>query len=674
MGRINFDLNGQILSVDGSFKGKVKDSKNEETTLTKTENLQFLKEESYEKEDSDEYWSLHNNDNKLNPLIFSNGKNQRDITKDCVELIKQGTKVIFINGACGSGKSAIALNIARALGKTSIVVPVKNLQKQYEEDYFSKKHLIKKNGKKLKIAVITGRENHDSIYKAGVSCADPSLPENIKINERNYEEILAYYHSNPLISQKEEIDIEKIRRITIAPSNPYWSPIMPAEFELTSLKDAKKRRYTGCDGREYIFYHRKEGCSYYDQYLSYISADVIIYNSAKYLAELSIGRKPQTEVEIIDEADEFLDNLFKSEEINLTRFISNIKSLPLIDEEAIKPADEIIKLSENEEKNKRVLGIDEDKIFKISETNFLKILKILATNKSLEYEILVDETNYSNKIFEFAKEYKEYLEDIYVTFRKEEENIYAAFSSINLSARLNDILKKSKAIIFMSGTIHSEAILKNIFKIKDFKIIDAETNSLGSIEIIMTGQEFDCKYSNFSSGLKSREDYLRALSACFNKAPKPSLIHVNAFNDLPNEEEKESMGLFNSPSSKGLKEMQEKDKKGELVESFKKNKIDSLFTTKCVRGVDFPGDMCRSIIFTKYPNPNIKDAFWRIFSQTYPQDYWNFYRDKAGREFLQRIYRGVRSKNDHVFILSPDIRVIESIKKIQREEIQIKAN
>ena len=46
MGRINFDLNGQILSVDGSFKGKVKDSKNEETTLTKTENLQFLKEES----------------------------------------------------------------------------------------------------------------------------------------------------------------------------------------------------------------------------------------------------------------------------------------------------------------------------------------------------------------------------------------------------------------------------------------------------------------------------------------------------------------------------------------------------------------------------------------------------------------------------------------------------
>ena len=46
----------------------------------------------------------------------------------------------------------------------------------------------------------------------------------------------------------------------------------------------------------------------------------------------------------------------------------------------------------------------------------------------------------------------------------------------------------------MSGTIHSENILKNIFKIKDFKIIDAETNSLGSIEIIMTGQEFDCKY------------------------------------------------------------------------------------------------------------------------------------------------------------------------------------
>jgi len=34
-----------------------------------------------------------------------------------------------------------------------------------------------------------------------------------------------------------------------------------------------------------------------------------------------------------------------------------------------------------------------------------------------------------------------------------------------------------------------------------------------------------------------------------------------------------------------------------------------------------------------------------------------FYMDKARREFLQRIYRGLRSQEDHIFLLSPDIRV-----------------
>ena len=33
------------------------------------------------------------------------------------------------------------------------------------------------------MAVITGKDNHDSIIRPGISCADPTLPENIKITE-----------------------------------------------------------------------------------------------------------------------------------------------------------------------------------------------------------------------------------------------------------------------------------------------------------------------------------------------------------------------------------------------------------------------------------------------------------------------------------------------------------
>src|SRR3989344_4894495 len=95
-----------------------------------------------------EYWSLHEGSRKLDPLTFSNNKTQEDVVKEVIDLIKKGNKLIFIHGVCGTGKSAIALNIARKLGRASIVVPVKALQKQYEEDYMGKKYLLMENGRK----------------------------------------------------------------------------------------------------------------------------------------------------------------------------------------------------------------------------------------------------------------------------------------------------------------------------------------------------------------------------------------------------------------------------------------------------------------------------------------------------------------------------------------------
>ena len=95
--------------------------------------------------------SLFEDEKELKPLVFSNGKTQADVVKEVLDSIKEGYKIIFIKGQCGTGKSAIALNLARHLGKTSIVVPIKNLQEQYKNDYTSKKYILH-NGKKLKIS------------------------------------------------------------------------------------------------------------------------------------------------------------------------------------------------------------------------------------------------------------------------------------------------------------------------------------------------------------------------------------------------------------------------------------------------------------------------------------------------------------------------------------------
>jgi len=211
----------------------------------------------------------------------------------------------------------------------------------------------------------------------------------------------------------------------------------------------------------------------------------------------------------------------------------------------------------------------------------------------------------------------------------------------------------------MSGTLHSDNVLRNIFGLEDFKIIGAETQHQGKIEIQKTGLEIDCKYSNFSSGKFTRKDYLQALSKCIEVAEKPVLIHINAFIDLPSKEEIEEFSINNLINRERLKEIQYEDKTGKLIEEFKKGKTNVLFSTRCARGIDFPGKECNSIIFTKYPNPNIKDAFWKILAKTNPQQFWDFYKDKARRELWQKVYRGLRFKEDHIFLLSPDVRVLE---------------
>jgi len=619
--------------------------------------------------DDGEYWSLYDDGKFLEPLRFSNGKTQDLIVREVVNLIKRGNKVIFVKGVCGTGKSAIALNIARVLGRASIVVPIKNLQNQYAEDYMKRKYLIK-NGKRMKIAMITGRDNHDSLIFEGKSCADKSLPDTIPITEKNAKLIEKYYMENPLINSK-NFDMGRIKRISIAPANPYWSPILPGNFEL-QIKDADKKRYLGLGGKDFIFYHRERGCGYFDQYQAYIDADAIIFNSAKYKIESALDRKPYTDVEIIDEADEFLDNFSNQEEINLSRLM---RSLALINKDDIKIAEVTGRLSELieiEEKNKKALGINEDEIIALEGTRIEKILNLFIKNPDIWFEISMDEGNYSGKVFEIAREFKNLFRESYISFRRFEDDLIVSLISVDLSNKFRELIEKNKAIVLMSGTIHSKEVLEHIYGIKDYEVVEAETINQGSIEIIRTGMEFDCRFSNFRSKKHSREEYLNALNDSVRKSPVPVLIHVNSFEDLPLREEVEKYGTDFLMSREKLIELQSIYKKGELIKMFKDKKIQILFTTKCSRGVDFPGDICNSIVFTKYPNPNVRDIFWRILRDKHKDYYWEFYKDRAWRDFLQKVYRALRSKNDRVNVLSPDLRVLNAVRELQEEFISLK--
>ncbi len=678
MKRLQFNSQGRLIGADSKWNNpQSNESKDEEgepyynekvfDKLQTSDSLDFLKEtKKIDNSKDTAWWSLYEENNRLLPIKFSNGKTQEDIVMEAVNAIKGGKKIVFIHGACGTGKSAIALNIARKLGKTSLVVPVKGLQRQYEEDYTNKKYVIKENGQKLKIAMITGRENHDSIFKPGASCADPFLPDTIKITEKNLQMLYEYYEENPLIQNKARgIDVKKLKRISIAPTNPYWSPIIDATINVP-IHDARKKKYQGLRGRDFIFYHRKEGCSYYDQYLAYLEADVIIFNSAKYKIEVALDRKPKTEVDIIDEADEFLDSMSTQETLNLTKLQASLNSLHPVQIEAEKVQETILDFLNLEFQNKKAIGIDEKKIFKLKDTHLYNVLKLFCSNTELQAEIEMDELSYTYKALEIADMFSSLLNDTYVIFSKKDEDLICSLVTTNLSEKLKEVLEKGKAFVFMSGTLHEQKVLKEIFGIEDFAFIEAETSMQGTVEIHRTGKEIDCTYSNLKSNPNKRGEYLIALETSIKKSKKPILVHVNSFDDLPSETEKIIHNISEVISKEHLQESQMQDKTGRLISDFKNKLMSSLFSTRCSRGVDFPGDQCNSIVFTKYPNPNVQGVFWKILKETHPSYYWDFYRDKARREFLQRIYRGLRSKNDFVYILSPDIRVLNAISAIQK--------
>ncbi len=670
MRRLRFNSSGKPVSVDSSLEDNfyAEESDKIEDTLLTSESLKHLEDSSVNDNSKDKkYWSLYSNGKALEPLRFSNGKTQEDVVREVVEAVERGKKIIFIHGVCGTGKSAIALNISRALGRASIVVPVKALQKQYEEDYTDGKYLLKQNGKKMHIAMLTGRENHDSVIQPGVSCADPMLPDTIPLTEKNFAKLAEYYAENPVINHKIELkDVSRLKRISVAPSNPYWSPIVPAEIELP-LKDAKKKKYVGLNGRDFIFYHRQTGCSYYDQYNAYIDSDVLIFNAAKYKIEVALDRKPSTSVDIVDEADEFLDSFSLQHNLNITRLGNSLKSLYPDEGQARDDIDRVQTLVSLEEKRAQAIGVNEDNIIKLNETNIQGILSRLATSKPLQAEVEIDDTNYASKCIEIAKQFSEAFDETYVTYRKDDKDLIATLVTTNVARKFKELADKLNVIVLMSGTLHSEAVLKEIFGINDYIVIDAENKHQGTLEIQRTGKEMDCRYSNFASGKYTKDQYYLALDTCVQRAKKPVLIHVNSFEDLPSSLDATRLGISQLMVREDLKLRQSEDKSGMLINKFKKGDMPELFSTKCARGVDFPGSMCNSIVFTKYPNPDVRGTFWKILQKTHPHAYWDFYKDKAWREFVQRVYRALRSKNDHVFVLSPDLRVLDAARAFQED-------
>ena len=298
-----------------------------------------------------------------------------------------------------------------------------------------------------------------------------------------------------------------------------------------------------------------------------------------------------------------------------------------------------------------------NEILELRGTIIEDLLNTLLSNNDFLEKAEVDESNYLFQINEIATIFQDFLDETYFSVENIDNDLTISLITTNLEKRFKELVDKNKIIVMMSGTIHSESVLRSIYGLDNFKIIDAEVNTQGILNILRNGYEVNCKYSNFQSGKVTRERFLKIFSKTVESSKPPTLVHLTSFNDLPTELEKQTLDLV-LPTQQEIKNDQKQDPTGLRIQEFKDKKFPILYTTRCNRGIDFPGDTCNSIIVSRFPYPNISSLFWKILKKTNPQNFMSFYMDKAKRELTQKIYRGLRSKKDKVYLLSPDIRVL----------------
>ena len=97
MSKLKFDSLGRFIGI----KGKTFDG---DDNLKPDEPQKINYSQKFDNSQDTSYWSLYKNGQILPPLRFSNGKTQEDVVKEIVNLIRAGTKVIFLHGVLWNRK------------------------------------------------------------------------------------------------------------------------------------------------------------------------------------------------------------------------------------------------------------------------------------------------------------------------------------------------------------------------------------------------------------------------------------------------------------------------------------------------------------------------------------------------------------------------------------------
>lgn len=645
------------------------------------------------------YWSVVDADSgvALQPRQYSTGLTQDEAVRSILAPMRKARRegreqdVFFIAGT-GSGKSLVALNVAaRVGGRALIAIPTVNLQDQYE-DAAASKRVLKPDGRPLTVASVKGKKRYQCPFEGG-SAADPHVCQRGgKNKDRSWRKAATCPHWAPTMTRNGYDALVRNRHDILA-----TEALDPKAQQFLIDLDQRAMSWRGIHDEEFVHVGPR-GCGYFDAHYAFAAADVVLLSNAKWQIETELGRKPKVELEVFDEADGFLDELFDEQRITtegieqlLARvsYAAKILSLP---EEWLRQPEEFQRhdpLPQHLPDPQAYLALqslgrrlktfespddfDDEKTWKALEAvprmlaewprRALDRLRAEFSHHpwaSLHVDALLVGGSIQDEdenIIAKVKGFLEARESLLLAY--DPTGVYFTYS--NLSAPLRRLAKQSAPLrLWMSATFPSEGILRQVYGFRDPIIVRGEPRFQGTLKLVRHEPPKVTHGTWKEAG--TRQAFVDALHDVFTRIPQDEqailLVHgkqrILDVADL-------------SPVARWIVAELEDDaeRHEQRLEQFFAGERKVLASTRIARGVDFAGDKARHIIVIKDPLPNLRSRRFQVLGKRWSQELLFAYADDiASRTLAQMVGRGLRHENDWARLWLLDSQVYARLARV----------
>jgi len=447
-------------------------------------------------------------------------------------------------------------------------------------------------------------------------------------------------------------------------------------------------------------------CPYYKQFYSYVYSDVIVFNSAKWNLETTMGRKPKVKIEIVDEGDYWLDS--QATTIELMRSTID-KIFPISNRMKQIKMDTLARFDVSFKKIKTdVAKTNTGDVNIISAKDYKELFYAIGVCLNEYKRQAEDDDTIEQKLVDIdtIRRYADVASLSVVEGKREETRVIKCYIPYP-DKLLEDLFRSSsKNIILTSGTMHTSPVLSNLFGINaDNYVVDIlngrkehpgklkcirphKDSPMSMVKVNYTSwqaPEFRAYYfvvlnyilDQLKDGIdkatgKPGEAKIIVLTPA-KKYAEGILKRSDVFVDFAkgrsqdSDDVKPAIDTNLSDYMEGaLTDVRKiKDSDIELNGDVLRTDKQIIVSTRMVRGTDLRDNKCRAIVMTKWPVGDISDGYLQSIKKRFGEKiFWEIIKDKAAREAVQYVSRGLRHELDWTYFATVDSTAFDQVYRL----------